>query len=82
MCHAHLRTLHMAHSIGRDLRTRGKFHIVGVDESRGMVLLHHADDGWLERPTNAEEVPWTQFILDLKEGRYELTPTGTPLPGR
>lgn len=70
----------MSRSIGRDLRTRGKFKIVGYDEGRGCVLICHAKDGWVGREEKSEAVLWTQFIEDLRDGYYELTPSLDPLP--
>ena len=63
----------MTHSIGRDLRTRGKFQITGIDEGRGLIFLRHAHDGWVNPPLTTEEVPWSQFIRDLMDGHYEIT---------
>lgn len=69
----------MSRSIGRDLRTRGKFRITGYDEERGCILVCHARDGWINRDEEAEAIHWTRFVEDLRDGHYELIPHSDPL---
>ncbi|HAZ40778.1 MAG TPA: hypothetical protein DCY52_00770 [Methylococcaceae bacterium] len=68
----------MPKNAGRDQRTRAKFKITGVDEANGLVLLHHAKDGWTDDPEGVRAMPWAEFVRNLMEGWYELHPTKDP----
>ncbi|MEN9680885.1 MAG: hypothetical protein RLZZ627_778 [Pseudomonadota bacterium] len=68
----------MTQNTGRDQRTRAKFKITGIDEANGLVLLHHAKDGWTDDPEGVRAMPWVEFVRNLMEGWYELHPTKDP----
>jgi hypothetical protein len=64
----------MPQNTGRDQRTRAKFTIAGLDEAKGLVLLHHAKDGWTDDPEGVKAMPWAEFVQNLMDGHYELHP--------
>ena len=72
----------MNQNTGRDQRTRAKFKITGIDEANGLVLLHHAKDGWTDDPEHIRAMPWVEFVRNLMEGCYELHPSKEPTTPR
>jgi hypothetical protein len=64
----------MPQNTGRDQRTRAKFKIASIDEALGLVLLHHAKDGWTDDPEGVKAMPWAEFVTNLMLGFYELHP--------
>ena len=72
----------MNQNTGRDQRTRAKFKITGIDEANGLVLLHHAKDGWTDDPEGIRAMPWVEFVQNLMAGCYELHPSKDPITPR
>lgn len=68
----------MAQNTGRDQRTRSKFKITGIDETKGLVLLHHAKDGWTDEPEGFRAMLGAEFVRNVMEGWYELHPSKDP----
>lgn len=63
----------MTQSIGRDVRTRGKFHIVGIDQHNGTVWIRHFPDGWSTLKQNLEPIQWSELVRAIAEGHIEFT---------
>lgn len=64
----------MTKHIGKDLQTRGRFHIVELDEVSGMITIHQSRDGWDKNFQELQAIPWADFVRGLMEGRFEVVP--------
>jgi len=59
---------------GRNTITRAHFRIADLDEAAGTIELYLNKDGWDKTASSIVHIPWAQFIRDMMQGVYEITP--------
>lgn len=58
--------------IGNDCNSHTHFHIVDVDSTSGSVLVEYDKNLWIQEQTQAQQLPWVEFVEGLRDGRFEI----------